>query len=107
MTASIFVIMSSSPVLRPSRCRRVRMPQQLAASLYADASKGRRDLCPLDHRDLVANGKLADIVKLRLVEALSFKSNQADRQAGRVELQHYRRQCSGRQTLQIRHSKVR
>src|ERR1035438_4749347 len=38
MTASIFVIMSSSPVLRPSRCRRVRMPQQLAASLYADAS---------------------------------------------------------------------
>src|ERR1035438_3989735 len=39
MTASIFVIMSSSPVLRPSRCRRVRMPQQLAASLYADASQ--------------------------------------------------------------------
>ena len=63
--------------------------------------KGGRDLRALHHRDLIANRELREIVKLRFVEALALHRDQADRQAGGVELQHHRRKRSGRQALQI------
>ena len=59
------------------------------------------NLGALHHRDLVADLELGQIVKLRFVEALALHRDQADRQAGGVELQHHRRQRARRQALQI------
>ncbi len=63
--------------------------------------RGARYVC-----DLVANIELAEIVKLGLVQSFSFKSDQADGQAGSVELENHRRQGAGGQPSQLRHRQV-
>ena len=58
-------------------------------------------------RHLVANTELGKIFQLRLVQALALQRNQADRQVGRIKLQHHRRQGSRRQAAQVCHGQVR
>ena len=60
-----------------------------------------RDFRTVDHRDLIADLELGEIVKLRFIQPFAFHGNQANRKAGGVELQHQRRQRSGRQALQV------
>ncbi len=56
--------------------------------------------------DLVAHLKLRQIAKRGLVQALAFECHQAHRKAGRVELQHDRRQRAGRKAAQLRHREI-
>ena len=69
-------------------------------------AKRRRDLRPLHHRNLVADGKLRVVVKLRFGEPLPFHRHQANRQAGGIKLQHHGRQGAGRQALQVGQGQV-
>ncbi len=65
------------------------------------------DFGALHHRDLIADLELGEIVKLRFVQALALHRDQADRQAGGIELQHHRRQRAGRQAFQIGQRQIR
>ena len=71
------------------------------------AAEHRRDFRALHHRDLIADLELREIVKLGFVQALALDRDQAHRKAGGVELQHQRRQRSGRQALQIGQGQIR
>ena len=55
---------------------------------------------------LVADVELGVVLQLRLIQPFPFHRDQADRQVGRIEAQHHRRQSSRRQTSQIRHRQV-
>ena len=71
----------------------------LAAERLRDAGAGHAG-------DLVANLELRQVAQLRFVQAFAFEGDQADRQAGGIELQHHRRQRAGRQAAQLRHGQV-
>src|SRR5215469_4896024 len=66
----------------------------------------RRNLRAFYDGNLVADGKLPDVVKLRLGEILAFQRDQADGKTGSVEFQYDRGQGSGRQALEIGKSQV-
>ena len=71
------------------------------------AAEHGRDFRALHHRDLIADLELGEIVKLGFVQPFAFHGDQAHRKAGGIELQHQRRQGSGRQTLQIGQREIR
>lgn len=55
---------------------------------------------------LVTDIKLAEVAQLRLVKALPRQRDQADGEAGSVELQYHRREGAGREPSQVRHREV-
>ena len=65
------------------------------------AAERRRDFGAMHDRDLIANLELGQIVELGFVQTFALHRDQADREAGGIELQHDGRQRAGRQTFQI------
>ncbi len=59
-----------------------------------------------DIRNLVANIELAKVVELRFIEAFAFQSDQTNRKAGSIELEHDGRKRSLRETAQLGHGEI-
>ena len=70
------------------------------------AAVGLRNRSTRDVRELIAHIELPKIVQLRFVEPLALQRDQANRQAGGIELQHHWRQRALRQSPQVRHGKI-
>ena len=64
------------------------------------------DFGAFHYRDLIANLKLRQIVKLRFCQTLALDGDQRDRETRRVELQHHRRKRARRQAFEVRHGQV-
>jgi len=71
------------------------------------ATKGLWNRCSGNTRKLVAYVELSQVVQLSFIQPFAIESNQANRQARGIELEHDRRQCARRKSPQLCHRQIR